>query len=701
MMRSTDYLSFGIGLAAVLCTFSCTKENLGETVSGENTDGMVTISLTTDIRRTKTTLDQSEPRLHWSDGDSFDLFSNGGDGKSTPVYNSVDTEISAEVNEAATEIYAVYPANPVSTAKRVVVEVPEMQSQTAGGVLNGANVPMYAKGGIGADGKAALSFSPFAGLIALNIYSTEETIAKVTKVQVNPLDADGNFVVGGFCGKAKTSAAEFSYLPLGESNGIVLTLGTPCEVASAKPANEEATKNFDGQLYVAMARAEYAGIQFIVTTDDGKMYVAASSKPLNLTADTGHDILYFNLNLAGKSEISDDFYGQYNAGLDITICGNVINRRTYPKAQVKTIPNEMTWDFLASPFDDETNGGILFIDNDSSADSYKATASTKEIGKDRIIIGRYRNANQPVLRINKAGAYRWMLDGKVMMKNITLSSFNTSMPLFTGKDGAAHGVSEFFFEDCTLTNTNTIYGIFTETSASYAVPKSMRFDNCILRANASFFSCSKRTTVAEKTDAEGDALFTSVQNLKSLIFNECVFAPATLATGKTDVFGASVTRLAKKGAIVALYYPNYTFDDLDISLIRCSSYDLGPESSTQGIIDVTTIHSVKVANCMFWHSATIKNMYLTNVLKNCTGGVSYNVSATYSNKVGDYLMSFGPKSKFIANGGSCVATVTQQDDLFGACEPAKHYFPKSPTFTMVAGADYGKKYWIVPSSQQQ
>ena len=82
MMRSTDYLSFGIGLAAVLCTFSCTKENLGETVSGENTDGMVTISLTTDIRRTKTTLDQSEPRLHWSDGDSFDLFSNGGDWKS-------------------------------------------------------------------------------------------------------------------------------------------------------------------------------------------------------------------------------------------------------------------------------------------------------------------------------------------------------------------------------------------------------------------------------------------------------------------------------------------------------------------------------------------------------------------------------------------------------------------------------------------
>ena len=698
MMRSTDYLSFGIGLAAVLCTFSCTKENLGETVSGENTDGMVTISLTTDIRRTKTTLDQSEPRLHWSDGDSFDLFSNGGDGKSTPVYNSVDTEISAEVNEAATEIYAVYPANSVSTAKRVVVEVPEMQSQTAGGVLNGANVPMYAKGSIGADGKAALSFSPVAGLIALNIYSTEETIAKVTKVQVNPLDADGNFVVGGFCGKAETSAAEFSYLPFGESNGIVLTLGTPCEVASAKPANEEATKNFDGQLYVAMARAEYAGIQFIVTTDDGKMYVTASSKPLNLTADTGHDILYLNLNLAGKSEISDDFYGQYNAGLDITICGNVINMRTYPKAQVKTM-SELTWDFLASPFDDEANGGILFIDN--SAAAYKATAATREIGKDRIIIGRYRNTNQPVFKINSDNSYRWVFDGKVMMKNLTFSSFNTKMPLFTGKDGTAHGVSEFFFEDCILTNTNTSYGIFTETSSVFAVPKSMRFDNCILRANASFFSCSDRQT-ADKYVGVTSLYFESMQNLKSLSFNECVFVPATLAaesSGK-DVFGDSVTRLAKKGVIVAMYHPNYKFDDLDISLSRCSSYDLGTGASKQGLIDVTTVRSVTVANCMFWHSATIENMYLTNTLQDCTGA-SYNVSATYSNKVGDYIMSYGPKSKFTANGGTCVATVTQQDELFGACEPAKHYFPKSPTFTKVAGADYGKKYWIVPSSQQQ
>ncbi len=698
MMRSTDYLSFGIGLAAVLCTFSCAKENIEEIVPGEKPGGMVTISLTTDIRQTKTTLDRSEVRLRWSDGDSFDLFSNGGDGKSTPVYNSGDTEIAAEVNEGATEIYAAYPANPASTAERVVVEIPERQGQTAGGVLNGANVPMYANGSIDADGKVALSFSPVAGIIALNVYSTEETTAKVTKVQVNPLDADGNFVAGGFCGKAETSAAEFSYAPSGESNGVVLTLVTPCTVASAKPADEEATKAFEGQLYIALARAEYAGIQFIVTTDDGKMYVARSSKALDLRAGTGHDILYLNLNLAGKAEISDDFYGQYNAGLDITICGNVINKRTYPKAQVKTMA-ELTWDFLKSPFDDEANGGILFIDN-SAAGCMEETADAREIGRDRIIIGRYRNANQPVFRINGSGAYLWFLDGNTMFRNVTLSLFRAYRSLFAGKSGADHGVSEFFFEDCTLTNTNTSYGIFTESSAEFAVPKSIRFDNCILRANASFFSCSERKTSLTSKDSPTSAYFESMQNLKSLTFNECVFAPATLASGKTDVFSDSVTRLAKKGVIVAMYHPNYRFDDLDISFSHCSSYDLGPASSTQGIVDVTTVHSVTIANCMFWHSATIKNMYLTNVLQNCTSA-SYNVSATYSNKVGDYIMESGPATKLSAGGGTYKAYINSQDDLFGTCEPAKHYFPKSPTFTKVAGADYAKKYWIVPSGQQQ
>lgn len=64
-------------------------------------------------------------------------------------------------------------------------------------------------------------------------------------------------------------------------------------------------------------------------------------------------------------------------------------------------------------------------------------------------------------------------------------------------------------------------------------------------------------------------------------------------------------------------------------------------------------------------------------------------------------MSYGPKSKFTANGGKCEAYINQQDDLFGTCEPAKHYFPKSSTFTNIAGADYSKKYWIVPSGQQQ
>ena len=389
----------------------------------------------------------------------------------------------------------------------------------------------------------------------------------------------------------------------------------------------------------------------------------------------------------------NDLYSVWLHGEDITIAGQVVNRASYPKAQLKTM-SDISWDFLGSALDHPENGGVLFIENSERA--YKATAASRTIGKDRIIIGRYRNEHQPIFKINGTGTYVWTLDGKVMMKNINLCSYQTSRCLFLGKSGAAHGASEFYFEDCTLTNTNTSYGIFIELNASCAVPKSMRFDNCILRANAAFFGASGRKNNAAAT--EENAYFASMQNLKSLTFNDCVFAPATLASGQTDVFADAVTRLAVKGVLVALYHNNYRFDDLDISFSHCSSYDLAPSTGAVGMVDVTSVRNLNFDHCMFYNSGTIANMWLSNTVLKCIGA-TYTVSATYSNKIGSNMLKYGPKSNFTADGGTVSASITEQNDLFGTCEPAKHYFPKSETFTNQAGASYDTKYWIVPSIQ--
>ena len=687
-MNSINFKTLGLGMFAVLAISSCVKENPVEPQTQPDAD-LMTITLSTEIR-TKTVMTPGVTRLSWTEGDSFDLFSNGGDSKTTPVYESDDAVIEAGVDQGATEIYAIYPSKTSNTKAEVAVEIPSAQTQTVAGQMNGANIPMYAKGVI-EDGAAVLSFRPVAGIIALNIYSTEPTEAKVQKVQVNPLDSEGNFVGSGYCGGVTTSADGFAYAPTAEVRGVTLTLDTPCSLPSEKPADQDATMNFDNQIYIGMARGTYAGLQFIVTTDDGKMYVATSRTERSFE---NTDIHYINLNIAGKDEISDDFYGQYNAGLDLTICGNVINKKTHPKAQLKTM-SEISWDFLGSALDHPENGGVLFIENSERA--YKATAANRTIGKDRIIIGRYRNEHQPIFKINGASTYVWTLDGKVMMKNINLCSYQTSRCLFLGKSGAAHGASEFYFEDCTLTNTNTSYGIFIELNASCAVPKSMRFDNCILRANAAFFGASGRKNNAAAT--EENAYFASMQNLKSLTFNDCVFAPATLASGQTDVFADAVTRLAVKGVLVALYHNNYRFDDLDISFSHCSSYDLAPSTGAVGMVDVTSVRNLNFDHCMFYNSGTIANMWLSNTVLKCIGA-TYTVSATYSNKIGSNMLKYGPKSNFIADGGTVSASITEQNDLFGTCEPAKHYFPKSETFTKLGGASYDTKYWIVPTSAE-
>ena len=484
---------------------------------------------------------------------------------------------------------------------------------------------------------------------------------------------------------------------------------TPVVVA-ASPAEDEPALNF---IWQEVSGAE--GYSWLLADEDGEIVDCGKTGLTSVTVgglESGfrYDFMVksFNGN-GGESAYSakvscetrlpldeNDFYSLWYNGKDIFIGGRRVNRADFPKARIMKM-SEISWSFLAKPFDDGQDGGILFIDNSETA--YKATAAARTIGRGRIIIGRWRNANQPVFKINGNGAFLWTFDGDVMLRNVTLSAFQTTRPLFAGASGSAQGEAEFLFEDCTLLNSCVSYGIFTEFEAARAVPKAMRFDNCILRANASFFACSGRTATAESSVTS--EYFESMQNLQSLTFNDCVFAPATLAEGATDVFAENVVRLAKRGVLVGLYHPNYSFDSLDIIFSGCSSFDLGPGNGTQGLVDVTTLHSATFTDCVFHHSASMRNMYLTNVLLTCPADASYTVTETYSNKVGDYVMSYGPKSKFTGNGGACNAKITVQDGLFGECRAVENYFPKSASLPESIGAEYETKYWIAPTTSEK
>ena len=685
-------------MLAVLAISSCVKETPVEPQT-QPEENLMTITLSTEIQ-SKTTMTPGATKLSWTSGDKFDLFSDGGDAKTTPEYVSDDTVIEAGVNNGATEIYAIYPSVAANKKSAVTVNIPASQTQAVAGQMNGSNIPMHAKGTI-EDNSAVLSFRPVAGIIALNVYSTDATDAKVKKVQINPLDAEGNFIYSGYCGSVTVAADDFSYAPTEDVNGVTLTLGTPCSLPSEKPADQAATLNFANQLYIGIARGTYAGLQFIVTTDDGKMYVATSRTERSFE---NTDIHYINLNIAGKDEISDDFYGQYNAGLDLTICGNIINKKTYPKAKcIQTNATDM-WTVLGADYTDETNGGVIFIDN-SAATNYNATTTSKTFGKDKIIIGRYRSANQAVLRLNNNAQnadtkYSWVLDGKVMIKNITLSSFKASRSLFVGKAGATPGASQFYFEDCTLTNTSTSAGIFNENDASWAVPSSMRFDNCILRANAEFISADGKGTGSSTT---ASANMVAMQKLKKLEFNNCVFAPATVTTSDNTngrfTNSTTVDRLAKNGAIVALYNINHYFDDLDVTLNYCTIYDMGASIANRGLIDVTTVGDVVIDHTVVYNSAIAYKTYLLNPVKMCPSASLKVTTSFYHKPQGAQDMAGGAASNIKgspADASRYSVSFSAKSDMFGTAQPNLHYFPTVTSVTS-SGASYDTKYWIVPT----
>jgi len=692
-MNSINFKTLGLGMFAVLAISSCVKENPVEPQTQPDAD-LMTITLSTEIR-TKTVMTPGVTRLSWTEGDSFDLFSNGGDSKTTPVYESDDAVIEAGVDQGATEIYAIYPSKTSNTKAEVAVEIPSAQTQAVAGQMNGANIPMYAKGVI-EDGAAVLSFRPVAGIIALNIYSTEPTEAKVKKVQVNPLDSEGNFVGSGYCGGVTTSADGFAYAPTAEVRGVTLTLGTPCSLPSEKPADQAATMNFDNQIYIGMARGTYAGLQFIVTTDDGKMYVATSRTERSFE---NTDIHYINLNIAGKDEISDDFYGQYNAGLDLTICGNVINKKTHPKAQL--VSAKLTGNTLLNQSLEES--GILFFDTTSET-AMRTAAGTVTLGQDKIMIGRYRNSAQAVFRINKDGAYSFELKGKVMLKNITMSSFRTTRPLFIGASGVENGSSEFYFEDCTLT-AHGGKGIYANSSSSWTVPKSMMFENCILRADAVFFGSAdaKETTDGSFTTT---ATLANMQVLENVGFNNCVFAPMASSNPASAVVDETVSALNKNGVLFGLYRKDNPFPNLNISFDYCSFYELGPAMAQYGMVFLENLKSLTFDHCLFSNSAWIKNAYLLKLMVACPEGATYTGVATYSNVnsstnklsqgSNSTIKGFGVKMSFTLNGAGT-------DSVFGECEPAKHYFPVSEPFVESLstvsrlGASYDTKYWIVPT----
>lgn len=140
----------------------------------------------------------------------------------------------------------------------------------------------------------------------------------------------------------------------------------------------------------------------------------------------------------------NDYYDMYNVGVDFKIGDKTINQSTYPTAVLKGTDLALT---------DITSGsGILFIDN--SEEIYIENEGNISISKDKVIIGRYSNKPQPVIKQTATVSNYIRPLGGNYLKNIRMESAGTGHFVSAAVD--AGNSCSFVCEDCTIICAGTL-----------------------------------------------------------------------------------------------------------------------------------------------------------------------------------------------------------------------------------------------------
>lgn len=263
------------------------------------------ITVLTETPGTRTVLDDEHNALLWTAGDNFRLMTDTKDAEAnhdaqTLTY-SEGGKFEAEVSADATEAYAYYFAGTYtdanhSTPTGYTAYIESNQTQSKAGVLNGQMLPMAAKGTISGN-TVSLKFHQMAGVLALNIYSTNKVSGEViNSVKVTPSAANTKF-----CGAKKGTDLTNDDVVYTEGTSdnytsVTVQLDEPYDYASFETGEKPADKKmFDSQIYVVLGKQSYSAVKFEIETNKGTYVITSSGAAMDLTES---DFYPVNINLA-------------------------------------------------------------------------------------------------------------------------------------------------------------------------------------------------------------------------------------------------------------------------------------------------------------------------------------------------------------------------------------------------------------------
>ena len=244
----------------------------------------------------KTTLDYSGAvkKFAWSAGDGLAFMSNVQDA-STPFDYQVLTyepggKLEVDVDAAATVSYCCWPAcGSTATPATIPFEIPQMQSQSAVGYLNGAWFPLCGKGGFNAGmTQADVTLYPLGGVLAVGVYDSDNAGLEMKKLRLYPTASTG--FVGTATVDMTGESRPYITSAVSEADHVQVSLVTPYTLASVK------NTSFAIKVFASLARQSYHSVTFEVEDVNGAVYrkTTGSSAILDLSTN---DIVPVNLDI--------------------------------------------------------------------------------------------------------------------------------------------------------------------------------------------------------------------------------------------------------------------------------------------------------------------------------------------------------------------------------------------------------------------
>lgn len=375
----------------------------------------------------------------------------------------------------------------------------------------------------------------------------------------------------------------------------------------------------------------------------------------------------------------NDYWSIYNAGQNITVKGQTINKKTHPGGIL--LQGEVTQTQLEQ-------GGLLFLDTDVTMGyHYKPGTSTNP---NTILIGRKKNA-QPKLTVS--GKYSiYFTKGNVVLKNLDITS-GTAAQLFVTTNEIASDIDYAVVEDCNIVANKSVYK-FGDSAPDFVV-KSITFDNCIIKmagtdANYIVLQINKATNATPIDEGYG--------KMEAITVNNCV------------IYADQVYSDPKRRLIVDYGNGNdlnYTFPTNNLNITVTNNTLVNINANGNILVRANVANSANINKNVIYTDLTPANgkysaTYMFGLYNTLEGTHEYKVRDNYSyGKRGNSdkidaikwkYTSAGPHDKYSVGSNTSVYNATELPITIGT---TPGYFPiNTAVVTNGAGASYDTKPWV-------